>query len=82
MAYIRDAGDNYLLFAFELELDVDKVLMGVPWSYDRHLVTFQRYVEKALCMKDLEFTMSLFWVQFHGLPFGQLLMLPFKLAKL
>ena len=35
---VRDADENHLLFAFEVESDVDKVLMGEPWSLDRHLV--------------------------------------------
>ena len=31
---IRDAGDNHLLFTFELESNLEKVLMGEPWSFD------------------------------------------------
>jgi len=27
---VRDAGENHLLFAFEVESDADKVLMGEP----------------------------------------------------
>ena len=27
---IRDAGDNHLLFTFELEFDIEMVLMGEP----------------------------------------------------
>ena len=56
------------MFAFEVESDVDKVLMGEPWSFDRHLVLLQRYDGKTT-MKDLDFTTSLLWVQIHSLPF-------------
>lgn len=40
---VSDAGDNRLLFAFETIEDVEKVLLGEPWSFDRHIVVFQRY---------------------------------------
>ena len=56
------------MFAFEVESDVDKVLMGEPWSFDRHLVLLQRYDGKTT-MKDLDFTTSLLWVQIHSFPF-------------
>ena len=56
------------MFAFEVESDVDKVLMGEPWSFDRHLVLLQRYDGKT-AMKDLDFTTSLLWVQIHSFPF-------------
>ena len=65
---VRDARENHLLFAFEVESDVDKVLMGEPWSFDRHLVLLQRYDGKT-AMKDLDFTTSILWVQIHSLPF-------------
>lgn len=33
--------------------------MGEPWSYDRHLVVFQKYDGKTP-MKELDFAASLF----------------------
>ena len=68
---IRDAGNNYLVFAFEIEADVEKVLLGEPWSFNRHLVVFQRYDGKAP-MKEVDFGFSKFWVQLHHLPFNLL----------
>ena len=38
---VSEAGDNRLVFAFQMAEDVEKVLMGEPWSFDRHLVVFQ-----------------------------------------
>ena len=35
-----DAKQNFMVFTFDLEDDVEKVLMGEPWSFDRHLVVF------------------------------------------
>lgn len=40
---IREAGDNHLLFVFELERNVDMVLNGEPWSFDKHLVILKKY---------------------------------------
>ena len=68
---IRDARNNHLMFAFEIEVDVEKVLLGEPWSFDRHLAVFQRYDGKVP-MKELDFGFSKFWVQLHHLPFNLL----------
>ena len=44
---IRDVGGNILLFEFEDNLDVKRVLEFEPWSYDKHLVVFE-------CVVDIE----------------------------
>ena len=36
-------GENILLFAFELEVDAERVFQGKPWAFNRHLVIFERY---------------------------------------
>ena len=46
---IRDVGGNILLFEFEDNLDVERVLEFEPWSYDKHLVVFE-------CVVDVEST--------------------------
>ena len=38
-----DAKQNFMVFSFDLEEDVEKVLMGEPWFFDRHLVAFCKY---------------------------------------
>ena len=68
---IRDAGDNHLLFVFELESDMIKVLMGEPWSFDRHLVVLKRY-DGITPMEEADFSKTKFWVQVHNLPFSWL----------
>ena len=35
---VSDGGNNVLLITFELEVDVEKVIQGEPWAFDRHLV--------------------------------------------
>ena len=64
---IRDAGDNHLLFTFELESDLEKVLLGAPWSFDRHLVVLQNY-DGTSPMEHVDFSKSSFWIQLHNLP--------------
>lgn len=32
-----DAGNNMVLFNFELDVDAEKVLMGEPWAFDKAL---------------------------------------------
>ena len=49
-----DAKHNYVVFTFELEEDVEKVLMGEPWLFDRHLVAFVRYND-SVPVQDLHF---------------------------
>jgi hypothetical protein len=39
---IRDMNDNILVFAFEDEADRERVMLGEPWAYDKHLVVLQR----------------------------------------
>ena len=65
---VNDAGNNMVLFDFELEVDVEKVLMGEPWTFNRHLVVLERYYGSTLVQK-LHFRTTSFWVQIHDLPF-------------
>nr|POE69994.1 hypothetical protein CFP56_78248 [Quercus suber] len=64
-------GDNVVLIAFELEVDVEKVLKGELLTYDRHLVVLQRY-EGSTQVSNLCFNTTSFWVQIHNLPFSLL----------
>ena len=66
-----DAKQNFMVFSFDLEEDVEKVLMGEPWSFDRHLVAFCKY-DGATLVQELSFDRVAFWVQIHHLPFSLL----------
>ena len=48
-----------------------KVLMGEPWSFDRHLVVLKRY-DGITPMEEADFSKTKFWVQVHNLPFSWL----------
>lgn len=66
--HITNVGDNVLLFTFDQEIDAVKVLLGEPWSYDRHLVLIQRFEGKKP-IKEIEFNRAKFWIQLHDLPY-------------
>ena len=51
---MSDGGNNIALIAFELEVDVEKVLQGEPWAFDRHLVAFLRY-DGTVSVQNLRF---------------------------
>ena len=38
---MHDMGDNIMLFKFEEEADLERVLLFKPWSYNKHLVAFR-----------------------------------------
>lgn len=68
---VSDVGNDIVLFDFMLEVDVEKALMGEPWSFDRHLVVLERY-DGSIQVSDLKFRSTFFWVQIHGHPYSHL----------
>ena len=60
-----------MIFVFETENDVERVLMNEPWCFDKHLVLFQRYVS-GQPIRQLQFNLVPLWLQFHGLPIDHL----------
>lgn len=64
---IRDVGDNILVFDFEDGFDLERVLTLELWTYDKHMVVFERATEiEAIPM--LDFNKATFWVQIHNVP--------------
>ena len=47
------------------------MLLGEPWSFDRHTVVFQRY-DMSTPINELEFDRVSFWIQIHNLPYSLL----------
>ena len=56
-----------MLFTFDNQQEMEKILASEPWSFDKHLVVLQRY-EKDVYLCDMNFNMSNFWVQVHEIP--------------
>ncbi|XP_030931069.1 uncharacterized protein At4g02000-like [Quercus lobata] len=64
---IKDMGDNILFFNFEDECDLGRVLEHEPWTYDKHLVVFEK-VTANVPISALAFQFTTFWIQIHDLP--------------
>ena len=47
--------------------DLERVLEYEPWTYDKHLVIFQR-IDNATTVSSLAFNECTFWAQIHDLP--------------
>lgn len=67
--HITNVGNNILLFTFDLETDGERVLMGEPWSYDKHLVVLQR-TDGSMPINEIGFRQCKFWIQIHDIPFN------------
>lgn len=68
---VRDVGNHIVLFVFNSKIDAQRVLMNVPWSFDKNLVLFSQ-LENNSAIRNINFTHSLFWIQLHGLPVKKL----------
>ncbi|KAL0001421.1 hypothetical protein SO802_015202 [Lithocarpus litseifolius] len=68
---VRDMGNHCVLFVFMEESDIDKVLAGEPWSFDKNLVALKR-VSRPAEVRGLNFDWVSFWIQVHDLPLGSL----------
>ena len=64
---IQDVGDNLALIEFEDAADMERVLLGELWSYDKYLIAFHR-LSNDIAVENLPFNRVDFWVQIHNLP--------------
>ena len=68
---VRDMRNHCVLFALKEEIDIEKILAGEPWSFDKNLLALKRVLRPAL-VKGLVFDNVRFWVQVHDLPLGSM----------
>ena len=64
---IQSFGDHKILFIFDNKEDVDRILEGELWTFDKHLVVMNRY-ENESSLQDIKFEKTKLWVQLHGIP--------------
>lgn len=58
-----------MLFVFDNKDEVEKILAGEPWSFDRHLVVLQK-MDNTTPVQDLSLNKVSLWVQVHNIPFS------------
>ena len=58
---IQNFGDQKILFTFDNKEDVDRILGGEPWSFDKHLVVMSQY-ENEFPLQDIKFDRTTLWV--------------------
>ena len=51
---VRNVGNHVVLFIFDNEEEIEKILEGEPWSFNKHLVMIQRY-DHTILVRDLVF---------------------------
>jgi hypothetical protein len=52
--FIQDVGDNMALIEFEDTADMERVLLGEPWSYDKYLIAFH-WLSNEVAVENLPF---------------------------
>ena len=56
-----------MLFVFDNNSDVERIMENQPSSFDKHLVVLEKF-DEFLKLKDLAFDKAIFWVQVHDIP--------------
>ena len=64
---VTKESDHVVLFTFDYQNDVERVLNTEPWSFDKHLMVLHRY-DKEVDVLDIDFNMVTFWIQVHNIP--------------
>ena len=64
---VRNVGNHVVLFIFDNEEEIEKILEGEPWSFNKHLVMIQCY-DHTILVRDLVFDHVSLWVQVYDIP--------------
>ncbi|KAL0000259.1 hypothetical protein SO802_019861 [Lithocarpus litseifolius] len=63
----RDLGNNRALIVFTDEVDMNRVILQSPWSFDKYLMAFHKLGENE-CINSVSCDKAYFWVQISNLP--------------
>ena len=63
----RDLGNNRALIVFSDEVDMNRVLIQSPWSFDKYLMALHRLGDNE-CLSSVRCDTSNFWIQISNLP--------------
>ena len=68
---IVEVGSNLFQVKFHREFDMDRVLKGVPWSFDNQVLLLRRW-QPGMTVANVKFDSMALWVQIWGAPFDML----------
>ncbi|KAF5477665.1 hypothetical protein F2P56_004284, partial [Juglans regia] len=63
-----EVGTNKYLIEFQSKKDLDRVINGRPWSFDRWLLCIQPF-NGSMSINEVSFSKEEFWIQAYNLPF-------------
>ncbi|MBA0576898.1 hypothetical protein Golob_024872, partial [Gossypium lobatum] len=66
---IRDLGEKRYLFKFFHYMDIERVLKGLPWTFNNHLLILCKLKRGEDPLK-IPLVFVPFWVQIHNVPIG------------
>ncbi|XP_042979950.1 uncharacterized protein LOC122310134 [Carya illinoinensis] len=66
-----EIGSNKYLVEFHLEQDLQQVICGTPWSFDRWLVCLHLY-EGNRSINEVPFTTEEFWMHAYNMPLASM----------
>ena len=58
---VTKESDQMVLFTFDNQTDMERVLNTEPWSFDKHLMVLHQY-DKEVDILDIDFNMVTFWI--------------------
>ena len=64
---IKNNGDHIILFSFDNEAEVDRILASEPWCFDKHLMALSK-IKKESSLEECNFNNVSFWVQIYDIP--------------
>ncbi|MFQ6655175.1 hypothetical protein Gotur_025849 [Gossypium turneri] len=66
---IRDLGEKRYLFQFYHNMDMERVLKDLPWTFNNHLLLLIKLGRGEVLLK-VQLIFTSFWVQIHDVPIG------------
>ncbi|MBA0729878.1 hypothetical protein Golax_020488 [Gossypium laxum] len=66
---IRDMGEKRYIFKFFHSMDMERVLKGLPWTFNNHLLILSKLRRGEDPLK-IPLVYVPFWVQIHDVPIG------------
>lgn len=63
----NEVGHNRFLVEFQKVVDIERVLKGQPWSFDKNLICIKAF-DNNTSPSEMDFFQEPFWIQLFGLP--------------